>query len=126
MADQIDKQCQVNLPNSNNNVFVQLSESGPEPVFYRINLRDAQSNVTHIVPPDVYRIPVAHDVGRSANTLRGYRVACVGMVGFVVTGSWNLECQILVDGNVVETCGPETLSGVQGGMYMFRFICDFV
>jgi hypothetical protein len=128
MADpSIDIQCQINLPtNSNSNVFVQLVESRPERVFYRINLRDPQSNVTHIVPPHVYDIPVLHDLGRSANALRGYRMICVGTVGFVVAGQWDLECQTFVDGNMVKACGPGTLDGVQGGMSMFRFICEFV
>jgi hypothetical protein len=126
MADQIDIQCQIQLPNSNSNAFVQLSESAPERVFYRINLRDPADNVTHVVPPHVYDLPVLHDLGLSANALRGYRMICVGTVGLVVKGSWNLECQTFVDGNLVKTCGPGTIDGEQGGMYMFRFSCTFV
>lgn len=127
MADQsIDIQCQANLPNSDSHVFVQLVESGPERVYYRINLRDPQSNVTHVVPPDVYAIPVAHDLGHGANALRGYRVACVGTVGFVVAEHWELAFQVLVDGNVVKECGPGSIDGTLGGMNMFRFICELV
>lgn len=122
----IDIQSQVTLPNSGSNVFVQLRESRPERVFYRINLRDSQSNITHVVPPHTYAIPVRHDLGRGADGLRGHQMACVGVVGFVVAGRWQLKCEILVDNVVVETCGPGELNGTQGDMSRFRFICDFV
>jgi len=126
MADEsIDAKCQVDLPNSGSNVFVQLVESRPEGVDYRINLKDPQQNTIHVVPAAVYAIPVLHDSGRAANGLRGYQMFCAGVVGFAVAGSWDLECQVIVDNNVVGRCSG-TLNGTQGAMSMFRFICDFV
>ena len=92
MADEsIDAKCQVDLPNSGSNVFVQLVESRPERVDYRINLKDPQQNTIHVVPAAVYAIPVLHDSGRAANGLRGYQMFCAGVVGFAVAGSWHLE-----------------------------------
>ena len=123
--ESIDVRCQVNLPNSNGNAFVQLVESRPERVEYKIDLTDPQQNIIHVVPKDVYVLPVLHDLRRAANALRGYQMACVGVVGFVVSGSWDLECQVIVDNNVVGKC-TGTLNGTQGKMNLFRFICDFL
>jgi hypothetical protein len=126
MASQsIDIQGQINLPNSSSNVFVQLTETRPERVYYRINLIDAHLNTIHVVPEGVYAIPIKHDLQRSANELKGYQMACVGIVGFAVAGSWDLDCQFLVDGSVVGKLGPGTLNGTQGDMCMFRFRATF-
>jgi hypothetical protein len=51
-------------------------------------------------------------------------MACIGLVGFVAAGDWNLECQIIVDGKVVGRSSG-TLTGTAGNMNMFRFICNF-
>jgi hypothetical protein len=123
--DNIDKQCQVNLPSSDNNVFVQLVESRPERVEYRIDLVDPQQNINHVVPKDKYQIPVLHDLKRSANASRGYKMVCAGFVSFSVSGSWDLECRVMVDNNVAGKCSG-TLNGTQGTTNMFRFFCEFV
>jgi hypothetical protein len=123
--DNIDIQCQVTLPNSQSRVFVQLRENRPERVFYRINLRDPQGNIIHVAAPATYDIPVRHDLGFSANELHHYDMAVNGIVGFVGSGQWQLRCEILVDGEVVHTCGPGALDSAVGGMARFRFICSF-
>lgn len=125
MPDNIDIQCQVALPSLPGRVYIQLRESRPERVFYRVNLRDPGSQIIHVAAPDTYAIPVRHDLGRGANELSGYDVACNGIVGFVASGSWSLRCEILVGGEVVHTCGPGTLTGTPGDMSRFRFICSF-
>jgi hypothetical protein len=122
----IDIKCTVQLPNSDGRVFIQLFESRPERVFYRITLKDPQGNIAQVVPADTYKIPIRHDLGRGANDLRGYQMACVGVVGFVVDGNWQVKCETIVDGVVVNTCGPGELNGKQGDMSKFRFLCTFV
>jgi hypothetical protein len=127
MADEsIDVRCRVNLPDSNSNVFVQLVRSRPERVEYKIDLIDPQQNITHVVPKAVYDIPVLHDLGQGANALRGYRMACVGVVGIAVGERWELECQVFVDKNIAGTCSGALQKPTAGKMYMFRFICDFI
>jgi hypothetical protein len=124
MADNIDKQFSVKLPNSSSNVHVQLVESRPERVDYKIDLVDSNQAITHVVPKDFYLLPTLHDLWKPANALAGYRMACVGLVGFVVDGSWDLECQIIVDGKVVARSSG-TVTGTAGNMNFFRFICNF-
>ena len=124
MADNIDKQFSVKLPNSSSNVHVQLVESRPERVDYKIDLVDPNQAITHVVPKDFYLLPTLHDLWKVANTLANYRMACVGLVGFVVDGDWNLECQIIVDGKVVGRSSG-SLKGTAGSMNFFRFICNF-
>ena len=127
MADEsIDKRCRVKLPNSNSNVFVQLVRSRPERVDYKIDLIDPHKNIIHVVPKADYDIPVLHDLGQSANALRGYQMACVGVVGIVVAERWELECQVFVGNNVVGTCSGALENPTAGKMYMFRFICDLI
>jgi hypothetical protein len=126
MADQsIDIQGQIKLPDSSSDVFVQLTETRPERVYYRINLLDPHLNTIHVVPEAVYAIPIKHDLQRSASDLKGYQMACVGIVGFAVAGSWNLDCQILVDDKMVGKLGPGTINATQGDMCMFRFRVTF-
>ena len=124
MPDNTDP-CTIQLANSNSHVFVQLETTRPERVEYRINLRDANDNVTHVVPQDFYEIPVPHDLGRSANALRGYKMICVGQVWFSSNGPLQLRCEFRVDDRLVDTCGPKALSGTQGTVKMFRFTCVF-
>lgn len=124
--ENIDIKCNVQLPNSDSRVFVQLVESRPERVFYRISLKPPEGEISQVVPADTYKIPVRHDLGRSANDLRGYQMACVGVVGFVVDGKWQLKCETILNGVVENTCGPGELNGKQGDMLKFRFRCTFV
>jgi hypothetical protein len=122
----IDINCEIPLPTSNSEVFVQLRESRPERVAYQIDLLSPDGTVTNIVPPGPIQIPVRHDLGRSAIALGGYKMACVGIVGFVVAGQWDLKLETLVNGAVVNTCGPGKINASQGGASTFRFICTFV
>jgi len=123
-SSNIDKQFNVKLPNSSSNACVQLVESRPERVDYKIDLVDAQQAITHVVPKDFYPLPTLHDLGKPANQLAGYHMACIGVVGFVAAGPWNLECQIMVEGAIVGTCAG-SLNGTVGGLNYFRFICNF-
>lgn len=122
----IDIHCTIQLPESDNNVFVQLKEDRPEQVGYQIDLRSPGGEVTNVVPKEAREIPVPHDLGRSANALRGYAMACVGVVGFAVAGKWHLKLESLVDEELVKVCGPGEIDATQGGSSTFRFICDFV
>ncbi|HWM23525.1 MAG TPA: hypothetical protein VNP98_01775 [Chthoniobacterales bacterium] len=126
MPDNIDLTCTIPLPDSAHHVFVQLEETRPERVEYRINLRDPDNNVIHVVPQNFYDIPVPHDLGRSTNALRGYKMICVGEVKFAVSGPWQLRCELRVNDSLVSTCGPGALNGIQGTVKMFRFTCIFV
>lgn len=122
--DNIDKQFSVQLPSSSSNVHAQLVESRPERVDYKIDLVDSNQAITHVVPKDFYPLPTLHDLGKPANTLSGYHMACIGIIGFVADGNFKLECQVIVDGNVVGKCSGN-LNGTAGGMNIFRFICNF-
>ncbi len=125
MPDQnIDIECKAALPNSQSRVFIQLREYRPERVFYRVNLKAPNSKIIHVAAPDTYAIPIRHDLGRNANELAGYQVACRGIVGFVASGKWKLICEILVGGEVVHTCPPGELEGAPGEMSPFRFVCS--
>ena len=121
----IDKKCSVQLPNSDRNVFVQLQENRPEGVEYQIDLKSPQGKVINVVPRGRRQLPVLHDLGRSANALRGYTLACVGAVSFKVGAKWKLKLETAVNNTVVNTCGPGEIDATQGGMSTFRFICDF-
>lgn len=126
MPVNIDLTCTIPLPSSDRRVFVQLEETRPERVEYRINLRDPDNDVIHVVPQHVYDIPVPHDLGRGANALRGYKMICVGEVKFAVSGPWQLRSEFRVNDSLVHTCGPGVLNGTQGTVKMFRFTCLFV
>jgi len=121
----IDISCTIQLPVSDQHVFIQLEEDRPERVGYQIDLRSPGGQVTNVVPKGDRQIPVLHDLGLSAKALRGYTMACVGVVGFAVAGKWHLKLESLVENKLVGTCGPGEIDASQGGASTFRFMCNF-